>query len=73
MNKVIHAVYENGVFRPMEDVGLPDNANVIVELRLVIENKEWPDDYFLKTAGVFRDEEFIRPDQGLLPERSQWQ
>ena len=32
---VIHAVYENGVFRPTEPVDLPEASEVEVELRLV--------------------------------------
>ena len=32
---VIHAVYENGVFRPTEPVDLPESSEVEVELRMV--------------------------------------
>ena len=32
---VIHAVYENGVFRPTEPVDLPEASEVEVELRRV--------------------------------------
>jgi predicted DNA-binding antitoxin AbrB/MazE fold protein len=32
---VIHAVYENGVFRPREPVDLPESSEVEVELRSV--------------------------------------
>lgn len=32
---VIHAVYENGVFRPKEPVDLPESSEVEVELRTV--------------------------------------
>jgi predicted DNA-binding antitoxin AbrB/MazE fold protein len=32
---VIHAVYENGVFRPTEPVDLPESSEVEVELRRV--------------------------------------
>lgn len=73
MSKIIHAVYENGVFRPIEDIALPNNSNVVVELRLVVESEKWPAEYFIETSGVFVDEEFGRPEQGLLPERSRWQ
>jgi predicted DNA-binding antitoxin AbrB/MazE fold protein len=31
----IHAVYENGVFRPTENVNLPDRCEVEVEIRQV--------------------------------------
>ena len=29
--KAIHAIYENGVFRPLEPVDLPEHARVVVE------------------------------------------
>jgi predicted DNA-binding antitoxin AbrB/MazE fold protein len=37
---VIHAVYENGVFRPTEPVDLPESSEVEVELRLVAPSLE---------------------------------
>ena len=37
---VIHAVYENGVFRPTEPVDLPESSEVEVELRLVTPSSE---------------------------------
>jgi predicted DNA-binding antitoxin AbrB/MazE fold protein len=33
---VIHAIYENGVFRPTEPVDLPESSEVEVELRPVV-------------------------------------
>jgi predicted DNA-binding antitoxin AbrB/MazE fold protein len=36
----IHAIYENGVFRPMQPVSLPDPCEVEVEIRAV--NSERP-------------------------------
>ena len=33
MSKVIHAIYENGVFRPVERVDLPEHTPVEFELR----------------------------------------
>jgi predicted DNA-binding antitoxin AbrB/MazE fold protein len=33
---VIHAIYENGVFRPKEPVDLPESSEVEVELRRVV-------------------------------------
>jgi predicted DNA-binding antitoxin AbrB/MazE fold protein len=38
----IHAVYENGVFRPMDKVALPDRCEVEVEIRQVKERSEIP-------------------------------
>ena len=35
--KVIHAVFENGVFRPTEPVDLPEGSEVTVEPRVVNE------------------------------------
>jgi predicted DNA-binding antitoxin AbrB/MazE fold protein len=37
---VIHAIYENGVFRPTEPVDLPESSEVEVELRLVAPSSE---------------------------------
>jgi predicted DNA-binding antitoxin AbrB/MazE fold protein len=38
----IHAVYENGVFRPTEKVDLPDCCDVEVEIRQVKEEPKVP-------------------------------
>ena len=35
MTKTIHAVYENGVFRPTEKVDLPDHCEVEVEVKII--------------------------------------
>ena len=40
MSQTIHAVYENGVFRPTEKVELPDPCEVEVEVRQVTEPKK---------------------------------
>jgi predicted DNA-binding antitoxin AbrB/MazE fold protein len=34
MTSTVHAIYENGVFRPVEPVDLPDNTPVELELRM---------------------------------------
>ena len=36
--KTIHAIYENGVFRPTDDVDLPDQTAVAFEPRVLIED-----------------------------------
>jgi predicted DNA-binding antitoxin AbrB/MazE fold protein len=41
MNTTIRAIFENGVFRPVERVSLPDNTPVEIELRIL--NKQEPD------------------------------
>jgi predicted DNA-binding antitoxin AbrB/MazE fold protein len=33
MTRTIHAIYENGVFRPVDPVDLPDHCEVEVEVR----------------------------------------
>ena len=38
----IHAVYENGVFRPIEKVDLPNRCEVEVEIRQVKEEPKVP-------------------------------
>jgi predicted DNA-binding antitoxin AbrB/MazE fold protein len=35
MGKIIHAVYENGVFRPIERVDLPERCEVEFQIRQV--------------------------------------
>ena len=39
MSKTVHAVFENGVFRPVESVDLPEKAEVEFEPRLVEKNE----------------------------------
>ena len=39
MNKTIHAIFENGIFRPIESGDLPEKSKVEFELRLVAKNK----------------------------------
>lgn len=38
----IHAVYENGVFRPTQKVDLPDRCEVEVEIRQIKEESKMP-------------------------------
>jgi predicted DNA-binding antitoxin AbrB/MazE fold protein len=52
---VIHAIYENGVFRPKEPVDLPESSKVEVELRAVTplsEEKQLDAIYTLLGASV---------------------
>ncbi len=42
MTKTIHAICENGVFRPTEAVDLPDHCEVEFEVRSVKEDSERP-------------------------------
>lgn len=72
MSKTIHAVFENGIFRPVEPVDLPDNVEVVLEPRVVEENEGCADGYFETTAGALAQEPFDRPDQGALPNRGKW-
>lgn len=39
MSKTVHAIYENGVFKPTEALDLPDQCQVEFEFRIVEENK----------------------------------
>ncbi len=38
MLTAIHAIYENGVFRPMQPVDLPERCEVEVDIRTVNRN-----------------------------------
>jgi predicted DNA-binding antitoxin AbrB/MazE fold protein len=42
MTQTIHAIYENGVFRPTDVVNLPDRCAVEVEIRQVQEEGAKP-------------------------------
>jgi predicted DNA-binding antitoxin AbrB/MazE fold protein len=42
MTPTVHAIYENGVFRPVEPVNLPDNTPVEFEPRLLPELPQAP-------------------------------
>ena len=72
MSKTIHAVFENGIFRPVEPVDLPDKVEVEFEPRVVEKTSGWPDGYFEATSGAFANETFLRADQGALPDRGHW-
>ena len=37
MSSTVHAIYEKGVFRPLQPVGLPDNTPVEFEPRVLTE------------------------------------
>jgi predicted DNA-binding antitoxin AbrB/MazE fold protein len=42
MSTIIHAIYENGVFRPTEPVDLPERTAVEVEIREIKEAPRIP-------------------------------
>ena len=42
MTTTIHAVFQNGVFRPVEPVDLPENTPVAFEPRVLIEAPQVP-------------------------------
>jgi predicted DNA-binding antitoxin AbrB/MazE fold protein len=42
MSQTIHAIYENGVFRPTEKVELPSPCEVEVEVRQITDATEKP-------------------------------
>jgi predicted DNA-binding antitoxin AbrB/MazE fold protein len=42
MTQTIHAIYENGVFRPIDPVDLPERCEVEVEVRQVKEEPKVP-------------------------------
>ena len=56
MNKTIHAIFEKGVFRPLESIDLPEKSKVEFELKLADTKVGWPEGYFQQTAGAFADD-----------------
>jgi predicted DNA-binding antitoxin AbrB/MazE fold protein len=55
--KTIHAIYENGVFRPTEPVELPEASEVVFELRVLDSS---------------RDLQHLRRVQKILSQRSEF-
>jgi hypothetical protein len=74
MSDSIPAVFDSGVFRPLEPVNLADGtrADVIPHHAGPQSSSVWPSSYFEQTAGVFRDELIERPPQGSLSQRESW-
>jgi predicted DNA-binding antitoxin AbrB/MazE fold protein len=81
MSHTIPAVFDDGVFRPLEPVSCPEGtrAEVIVFAQpkppltdAAARSAGWPTGYFEQTAGALSGEEFERPPQGDLPLREDW-
>jgi hypothetical protein len=75
MSHTITAIFDSGVFRPLEPVDLPDGtrAEVIPIPNSLTpapeasgQSNSWPAGYFERTAGALAGEEFERPPQGEL-------
>ena len=62
MPTAIHAIYENGVFRPVQPVDLPERCEVEVDIRAV--SGESPDVNFDTAHGV-RDRRHLPHKQGM--------
>ena len=81
MSHTIPAVFDSGVFRPLEPVDLAEGtrAEVTPLPQLIPSSREaavgiaaWPSGYFEQTAGALAGENFERPSQGNLPQREVW-
>jgi hypothetical protein len=81
MSHTIPAVFDDGVFRPLEPVNCPDGtrAEVIVLAQpnppltdSAARPAGWPTDYFEQTAGALSGEKIERPPQAELPRREDW-
>jgi hypothetical protein len=81
MSRAIPAIFDSGVFRPLEAVVLAEGTPAEV-IPLFAHSpspqpssepaEAWPVGYFEQTAGVLASEEFERPTQGDLPSREDW-
>lgn len=74
MSQIIPAIYDSGVFRPLQPVDLAEGkrAEVIPTPSPLDANSgatSWPAGYFEQTAGALAGENFERPPQGDLPKR----
>jgi len=81
MSHPIPAVFDSGVFRPLEPVNLAEGtrAEVTPLPRPTAASSDaefgiarWPSGYFEQTAGALAGEKFERPAQGNLPTRENW-
>jgi hypothetical protein len=78
MSHPIPAIYDSGVFRPLEPVDWPEGsrAEVVLLPQATMtpskSNGSWPACYFDQTAGALANETFDRPAQGDLPRRDDW-
>jgi predicted DNA-binding antitoxin AbrB/MazE fold protein len=71
MSDHVPAIFDAGVFRPLEPVDWPDGTRAEVTL-ISPQSQTWPTSYFEQTAGALQGEAFERPSQGELPQRDAW-
>jgi hypothetical protein len=80
MGHIIHAIFDSGVFRPLEPVDLAEGTHAeVIPIPKSAEPSNgpaspttWPTGYFDQTAGALAGEHFERPAQGELPARESW-
>jgi hypothetical protein len=80
MSHSIFAIFDSGVFRPLEPVDLAEGTRAEVipvsqparPSEVPIGRLAWPADYFARMAGALSDEPFERPPQGEMPMRESW-
>ena len=66
----ITATVENDMIRLPADVHLPDGTRVRLEPIAPSQScRDWPADYFARTAGKLAGERFERPEQGSVEPR----
>jgi hypothetical protein len=72
----IPAIYDAGVFRPLQPVDLADGTRAaVIPLAADATSAQasaWPTNYFEQTAGAFAGQPLERPAQGKLPQRENW-
>jgi hypothetical protein len=73
----IPAIYDAGVFRPLEPVNLAEGTRAAVialsaDEMLPEQSVVWPPSYFDQTVGALEGDDFERPAQGDLPRRENW-
>jgi predicted DNA-binding antitoxin AbrB/MazE fold protein len=71
MSIQLEAVYENGVFRPLQPVPLPAHQRVTVTIEPHPPTPEEWRNFILSTAGSITDPTFLRHDQEKYDEREQ--
>jgi hypothetical protein len=79
--RAIPAIFDAGVFRPLEPVNLAEGTRAdVIPLPQSTPSSQlapvslptWPPGYFEQTSGVLAGEDFERSPQGDLPQREEW-
>jgi hypothetical protein len=67
----ITAIVEHDMVKLPAGIHVPDGTPVRLDL-LELSSRQWPADYFERTAGSMANEPMSRPTQGEVQDREAW-